>query len=57
MFKAIKEQHHSEYFGAAQRHHQKPFRVWVMFWPDKNNLFPFDDGCEIKLQDEALNLI
>lgn len=57
MFKAIKEEYYSEYLGIAKDYYKKPFRAWIMFWPDKNNVLPLEECCELDIQDEALNIV
>ena len=57
VFKEINEKYFSDYLGTAVTYYQKPFRAMVMFWPDKNNAFPFESHCEVSNQDEALDII
>ncbi|WP_395373397.1 DUF4262 domain-containing protein [Marinicella sp. W31] len=57
MFKPLKEEHFTYYVGEAERYYKKPFRVYVMFWPDRNNVLPTDAGCELDLQDEGLEIV
>lgn len=57
IFKLIKESLLSEYAGIAERYYKKPFRLYVMFWPDKNNILPTEPGCELTVQNEALQIV
>ena len=57
MFKPVQQKAFSEYLGTAVNYYNKPFRAWVMFWPDKSNILPFEESCEVSIQDEALNII
>lgn len=57
IFKPIKEEFIPEYAGIAKRYYKKPFRIYVMLWPDKNNTLPTEPGCELTLQNEALKIV
>lgn len=57
LFKPMKELFHPEYAGTATNYYKKPIRVFVMFWPDKNNILPVESGCELTVQDEALDIV
>ena len=57
MFKSVQQKAFSEYLGTAVDYYNKPFRAWVMFWPDKSNILPLEDGCAVSIQDEALTII
>jgi len=57
MFKEVKQEFYSEYLGTAERYYKKPFRTWVMFWPDKNNVLPLEEHCEVDIQNEALQIV
>ena len=57
IFKPLKEEYIPEYAGVAQRYYKKPFRVLVMFWPDKKNILPTESGCELTVQNEALGIV
>ena len=57
IFKEVKQEFHSEYLGVAKRYYQKTFRAWVMFWPDKNNVLPMEEHCEVDIQNEALQIV
>ena len=56
-FKEVKKEFFSSYLGTAVDFYRKPFRAWVLFWPDKNNILPIEKGCEITVQNEALDII
>ncbi len=46
-----------EYFGAAVRFYDdKPFRALVLFWPDKNHMFPWQESTSTA-QREALDIV
>ncbi|MDH5178060.1 MAG: DUF4262 domain-containing protein [Gammaproteobacteria bacterium] len=57
MFKPLKEEYIPEYAGTAANYYKKSFRVYVMLWPDKNNILPTEPGCEITVQNEALQIV
>ncbi len=57
MFKAVDPKHFDDYLGHAVRYYEKPFRAIVMFWPDKNNVLPFESGSENTVQSEALGIV
>jgi len=57
IFKPLKADMYSEYAGIATRYYNKPFRVLVMFWPDKNNVLPTEPNCELTVQNEALQIV
>ena len=57
MLKPIKESLLPEYAGIATRYYQKPFRLYVMLWPDKNNVLPTENNCELTVQNEALGIV
>jgi hypothetical protein len=57
IFKPLKESMYQEYAGTAERYYQKPFRVYVMFWPDKNNVLPTEIDCKLTVQNEALKIV
>lgn len=57
IFKPLKEEFIPEYAGTAERYYKKPFRVYVMLWPDKNNILPTEPGCELTVQNEALQIV
>ena len=57
MFKEVNENAFSEYLGSAVDYYQKPFKAWVLFWPDKSNLLPFDNNCELTVQNEAIEIV
>lgn len=57
IFKPLKEEFIPEYAGIAARFYKKPFRVYIMLWPDKNNILPTEPGCELTVQNEALQLV
>ncbi|MEJ1464577.1 MAG: DUF4262 domain-containing protein [Candidatus Sedimenticola sp. (ex Thyasira tokunagai)] len=57
IFKPLKEEYIPEYAGVAERYYKKTFRVYIMLWPDKNNLLPTEPNCELTVQNEALQII
>ena len=57
MFKAVDPKHFDDYLGHAVRYYEKRFRAIVMFWPDKNNVLPFENGSENTVQNEALGIV
>ncbi len=57
MFKEIKQESFGQYLGTAVDYYEKPFRAWVMLWPDKHNILPTESGCLATDQNEALGII
>jgi len=57
MFKPISVNAYKEYLGTAVNYYGKPFRALVMFWPDKGNILPTEEGCELTIQNEALAIV
>jgi len=57
MFKEVKGDAFHTYLGTAADFYGKPFRAYVLFWPDKGNRLPMDAGCEVTVQDEALEIV
>lgn len=57
MFKEVKQSAYSEYLGTAVDYYEKPFRAWVLFWPDKSNILPTEDGCSLTVQDEGREIV
>lgn len=57
IFKSVKSEYLPEYAGIASRYYNKPFRVLVMFWPDKSNTLPTEVGCTLTVQNEALKIV
>ncbi len=57
MFKYVNEEFLSEYAGIATRFYNEPFRMMVMFWPDKSNILPTEVGCKLTAQNEALTIV
>ncbi len=57
IFKPLKEEFFSEYAGIAKQYYKRPFRVFVMLWPDRNNILPTEPGCELTVQNEALQIV
>ncbi len=57
IFKEVKVEHFNEYLGTAMRYYNKPFRAWVLLWPDKNNILPTDPASSLTVQDEAVNIV
>lgn len=57
IFKQISQECLPEYFGAAVGYYEgKSFSGLVMFWPDKNHLFPWQEEASTA-QREALNVV
>lgn len=57
VFKAMTAEFLSEYFGAAFRYYDgEPFIGLVMFWPDKEHRFPWQEQNTAG-QREALNVV
>jgi Domain of unknown function (DUF4262) len=57
MFKNLNESYHPEYAGIAMDYYNKPIRIYVMLWPDKNNVLPTESNCQLTVQNEALGMI
>lgn len=57
LFMSIISSSYNQYLGAAVGYYQKPFRAQVMFWPDQKNVLPTEEGCELTIQDEALEIV
>lgn len=57
VFKRVKSECLSEYFGMAGRYYEgKDFSGLIMFWPSKNHRFPWDEP-ESVAQREALTIV
>ena len=57
IFRQVRDEHLPEYFGAACRYYRDaPFSALILFWPNKNHRFPWEDEGATP-QDEALGLI
>jgi len=57
MFKPIRQEFLPDYAGTATRYYEDGIRVYVMFWPDKNNVLPTEEHCEVTVQNEALGIV
>ena len=58
VLKPVKVQYFNEYLGTAVRYFEaKPFQAMVMFLPDKNNLFPWEDSYNGQPADEPLKIV
>jgi hypothetical protein len=57
MFKPLKGSAYPEYAGMATDYYERPFQIYVMLWPDKNNVLPTESGCQLTVQDEALKIV
>ena len=55
-FRPVREQAFAEYLGRAVQFYGKPFRAWVMIWPDKEGRLPGEPGCRMTSQDEAVEI-
>ncbi|WP_394175917.1 DUF4262 domain-containing protein [Thalassotalea litorea] len=57
MFKPLKNECIADFAGIASQYYDKPFRVLVMLWPDRNNILPTEANCELTIQNEALKVV
>lgn len=57
MFKPLKDRAYPDYAGMAMDYYGHSFRMYVMLWPDKNNVLPSEPGCQLTVQDEALEIV
>lgn len=57
LFKPIRQEFLSEYAGTATDYYQDNIRVYVMFWPDEENVLPTEDHCDVSVQNEALGIV
>jgi hypothetical protein len=57
LFKPLINSAYDEYLGTAIDYYKKPFRTYVMFWPDNDNVLPTEPGCKVTFQNEALSLV
>jgi len=57
IFKPLLDSYLSEYAGIASDYYSSQFRVYIMLWPDKNNVLPTDNNCELTVQNEALKIV
>lgn len=57
IFKPVKDSAFSDYLGTALNYYDKSFRAYVLFWPDKSNILPTEVGCELTVQNEALEIV
>ncbi len=57
LFKPIVAVNIPEYAGIASDYYSKPFRIYIMFWPDKNNILPTEPNCELTVENEALKIV
>ncbi len=53
-FRPVHDRAFEEYLGRAVQFYGKPFRAWVMIWPDKEGRLPGEPGCKVTSQDEAV---
>ncbi|MBJ2128273.1 DUF4262 domain-containing protein [Alteromonas sp. IB21] len=57
MFKEMRSEWKSEYAGIALDYYDKEIPIWVLFWPDKNNVLPLENDCELTVQEEAISVV
>lgn len=58
IFKSIRPEYFGEYLGTAVRYYQdRPFDAVVMFFPDREHRFPWDEGYDYIPMDEALAIV
>lgn len=57
VFKPLKDQCYPVYAGIACDYYEHGFRMYVMLWPDSNNVLPTEPGCQLTVQDEALEIV
>jgi hypothetical protein len=57
MFKQMQESALPEYAGIALDYYGKSVPMLVLLWPDKNNILPTEVGCDLTVQDEAVNVV
>lgn len=56
-FQSVRPEAYDEYLGTAANYYQGPFRALVMFWPDKFNVLPQEDGWQENDQVEATKIV
>ncbi|RNF83204.1 DUF4262 domain-containing protein [Montanilutibacter psychrotolerans] len=58
IFKCVRPEHFDEYLGTAVRYYQdKPFAAVVMFFPDRQHRFPWDEGYDYIPAGEPLAIV
>lgn len=57
IFKPLKGEYYPDYAGTACDYYERTFRMYVMLWPDRNNVLPTEPGCQLTVQDEALKIV
>jgi Domain of unknown function (DUF4262) len=58
VFRSVQAHAYPEYLGTARRYYgDRPFGAVVMFLPDKNHLFPWNDGYDDSDLGEALAIV
>ena len=57
LFKEVLPEKFDGYLNGCLSYYKKPFRACVMFWPDKDGMFPFEYGYKSKAQNEALQIV
>ncbi|MCG7981357.1 MAG: DUF4262 domain-containing protein [Candidatus Thiodiazotropha lotti] len=57
LFRPLREDCIQEYAGIAERYYKRPFRVYIMLWPDKNNILPTEPDCKLTVQNEAMQIV
>ena len=57
MFKEIQPEKYNGYLNGGLNYYSQQFRACVMFWPDKNGIFPFEKGYMLNAQNEALQIV
>ena len=41
----------------ALDYYDREIPIWVLFWPDKNNVLPLENDCELTVQAEAVSVV
>lgn len=54
MFRPVRDQAFRAFLSAGVNYYKRPFRAWVMLWPDLEGRLPGEAGCRATSQDDAL---
>jgi len=58
VLRPMREEYYSEYLGTAVRYFgDESVRALVVFWPDANNVLPWEPGCKPTGQEATLDLV
>ncbi|MFD0727441.1 DUF4262 domain-containing protein [Lysobacter brunescens] len=58
IFRSIRSDHFDDYLGTAVRYYQgRPFEAVIMFFPDRQHRFPWDEGYDGMPMGEALAMV